>query len=136
MKHLRTAALLAAGTILAAGCAQTEPAATAAPLLSGTTYVWKTTGAETEHFIAFDEKGGVHGQSGCNGFFGGVKVEGDAVAFTNLGSTMKMCAPEAMEVEARFMKALTETKRVRQSETALDLLNGEGAVLLTLERKN
>ena len=49
---------------------------------------------------------------------------------------MKMCAPEAMEVEARFMKALTETKRVRQSETALDLLNGEGAVLLTLERKN
>lgn len=136
MKLLPTAALLAAGTILATGCAQTETASTPAPQLAGTTYAWNTTGAESEPFVTFDDKGGVHGQSGCNGFFGGWKLEGSELSFSNLGSTMKMCTPEAMEVESKFMQALMSTKSARQTEDALELLSAEGTVLLKLDRKN
>ncbi len=46
----------------------------------------------TKAFIRFEEKEkGVHGNGGCNGFFGAATVSGDSIGFSEIASTLMAC---------------------------------------------
>ncbi|TRO25107.1 META domain-containing protein [Ectopseudomonas mendocina] len=61
--------------------------------------------------VTFAADGRAHGHAGCNHWFAGYTLKGDAVRFETPGSTRKMCAPALMEQEQRFLAALTEVQR-------------------------
>ncbi len=50
------------------------------------------------------------GYAGCNQWFATVRSDaGDNLRFSAIGSTRRMCAPEAMEVERLFLDCLAHT---------------------------
>lgn len=61
--------------------------------------------------VTFAADGRAHGHAGCNHWFAGYRLKGDAVGFEAPGSTRKMCASALMEQEQRFLAALSEVKR-------------------------
>ena len=58
--------------------------------------------------IIFAEDGTVSGQAPVNTFMGEYEVKDGKVTFKNIGATKMMGAPEDMEAEAAFFKALEE----------------------------
>ncbi len=58
--------------------------------------------------IIFAEDGSVSGQAPVNTFMGEYEVKDGKVTFKNIGATKMMGAPEDMEAEAAFFKALEE----------------------------
>ncbi|ARS49583.1 META domain-containing protein [Ectopseudomonas hydrolytica] len=61
--------------------------------------------------VTFAADGRAHGHAGCNHWFAGYSLKGDALSFEPAGSTRKMCAPALMEQEQRFLAALDEVQR-------------------------
>lgn len=61
--------------------------------------------------VTFAADGRAHGHAGCNHWFAGYTLKGDALSFEPAGSTRKMCAPALMEQEQRFLAALDEVQR-------------------------
>lgn len=78
--------------------------------------------------------GRVSGRGGCNGFGGNATIRGRTIRFSRMVSTMMACAPEAMEQERRFLKALERVQRwtIQQGSGRLALLDRGGRPLLTL----
>lgn len=68
----------------------------------------KPAAGEQPTTINFDDVGRVYGQGPCNVFTGGYSI-GEGLVFTPVGSTMRMCAPAAMESEAALHKVLHGT---------------------------
>jgi heat shock protein HslJ len=59
----------------------------------------------------FTTDGKVGGSSGCNQYSGTYKISGDKIQIsTPLASTMMACAPELMDQETAYLKALGEAK--------------------------
>ena len=88
---------------------------------------WKT--------VAFDEKGAISGQAGCNRLLGQVRQDGLRVDFSNLGSTMKLCAPQFMKVERTFIDFLGRAAFVTASTAVpggIDLWDKAGERIVTL----
>ncbi|XMO87691.1 META domain-containing protein [Algibacter sp. AS12] len=57
--------------------------------------------------ISFDDATKkVSGHSGCNQFFGTYKIEGNALNFSQMGSTRKMCEPAANALETAMLQSL------------------------------
>jgi heat shock protein HslJ len=77
--------------------------------------------------ITFEADGRVHGQGGCNRYFGAAMVAGEQVSFGPVGSTRMACAPALMEQEARFFRALKSAERWSLDEHGLLLINSTGA---------
>ena len=100
-----------AGTALADGTAAT--AADALPL-AGAWLAEDIGGAgvvdnlQTTLEIAADGK--VSGNGGCNRFTGSATIEGDKIAFGDLGSTMMACEEAAMDQEMKFHAALAAAR--------------------------
>ncbi|MGQ7957121.1 META domain-containing protein [Pseudomonas sp. SP16.1] len=61
--------------------------------------------------ITFAADGRAHGHAGCNHWFAGYSLNGDALDFDVPGSTRKMCAPALMEQERRFLDAIGQVQR-------------------------
>lgn len=61
--------------------------------------------------ITFAADGRAHGNAGCNHWFAGYTLKGQALNFDPAGSTRKLCAPALMEQEQRFLAALSEVQR-------------------------
>ena len=75
--------------------------------------------------IRFDrEVGLVAGNNGVNQFSGGYSLSDGSVEFGPMRSTMMAGSPEAMEMEAAFMKALGAMTGWRIVEDRLELLVG------------
>ena len=108
MKKIHAAAA-ACAVMLLGGCSGLKSAAPAgaAPELAGQTYVW-TEGSkdEAKPAVTFGADGRLSGTSGCNRMIGSWKLEGTTLKLGRIGSTMMMCSPEAMKVEAAFLEKL------------------------------
>jgi heat shock protein HslJ len=52
------------------------------------------------------EDGGIGGSGGCNSYFGSYTLDGDAVTFGEIGSTLMACEPPAGDVEAAYFANL------------------------------
>ncbi len=74
--------------------------------------------------------GKVSGHTGCNGYFGSVIIDGQAMSFGNLGSTRIACPEPAMSQEDRLLSALDGTRGYRLQDGNLLLLDGAGETLV------
>lgn len=68
------------------------------------------------------------GFAGCNRLTGSYESTGDSLRFGAVATTRMHCEG-AMELEQRYLAALEATRRYRVSESGLELLDAEGAVL-------
>jgi heat shock protein HslJ len=77
-------------------------------------------------FIFFDEaKKQASGYAGCNRFFGGYELEGEALRFGPIGATKRACPDLEESVETEFFKILDATHGWRIVDGKLELLNGD-----------
>ena len=67
-------------------------------------------GMKEAHMILAGAESRVHGNAGCNNFFGQFKTSENTLTFSALGSTMMAC-PQAMDTERGFLVALGATTR-------------------------
>jgi putative lipoprotein len=80
--------------------------------------------------LVVEADGKVSGHAGCNGYFGSVIIDGEAMSFGNLGATRMACAEPAMSQEDRLLRALDSTRGYRLLEGNLVLLDGAGSTLV------
>lgn len=77
-------------------------------------------------FIIFDAaKKQASGYAGCNHFFGGYELNGEALKFGPIGATKRACPDLEEAVETEFFKVLDATRRWRIVDGTLELLNGD-----------
>jgi heat shock protein HslJ len=77
-------------------------------------------------FIIFDAaKTQATGYAGCNRFFGGYELNGEALKFGPIGATKRACPDLEDGVETEFFKVLDATRRWRIVDGTLELLNGD-----------
>ena len=84
---------------------------------------------------------GVDGQasgfSGCNRFTGEYKTNGESLLQVgNVAATTRACDGPGMEVESAYLQALSSVRRMQIIGSKLELLDGEGAQLLSYSRTN
>jgi heat shock protein HslJ len=82
--------------------------------------------------LEFDAEGNVFGDGGCNRFRGAAEIDGNAVKFGDLASTMMACEELNSKQEAAFHAALAETAAFRFEEQDLILLNSKEAAVARL----
>jgi heat shock protein HslJ len=80
--------------------------------------------------LVVNPDGKVSGHAGCNGFFGSVIIDGEAMSFGNLGATRMACPEPAMSQEDKLLRALDSTRGYRLLGSSLVLLDGEGDALV------
>ena len=88
-------------------------------------------GMKEAHMILADAESRVHGNAGCNNFFGQFKTSENTLVFSAMGSTMMAC-PQAMDTERGFLVALGATTRYEISGLFLKLY-AEDQLLAQLE---
>jgi copper homeostasis protein (lipoprotein) len=77
-------------------------------------------GMKEAHMILAGAESRVHGNAGCNNFFGQFKTSENTLTFSAMGSTMMAC-PQAMDTERGFLAALGATTRYEISGLFLKL---------------
>ena len=80
-------------------------------------------------YITFSEDGTVSGNSGCNGFGGEYKVEGDQITFSALVSTLMACDEPLMAQEGAMYKVLADTSAYNIEGGTLTI-SKDGTVLI------
>jgi len=88
-------------------------------------------GMKEAHMILAGAESRVHGNAGCNNFFGQFKTSENTLTFSAMGSTMMAC-PQAMDTERDFLAALGATTRYEISGLFLELY-AEDQLLARLE---
>ncbi len=94
--------------------------------------------AETQAGVArmlveFKPDGQIGGNGGCNRFFGGYTISGDAISIGPLASTRKGC-PGLMQLEVSFFATLQAAKSFAADETKLVLFSAAGFKLAEFVR--
>lgn len=108
----------------------------AGSLLVGTNWQLTSLGAAAaadgvKSTLTIAEDGNVNGNGGCNGFGGTVKIDGSALAFSQMRSTMMACEDAAMKQEHGLHMALEATKSYKIEGEKLSLLDAGGAPVAT-----
>lgn len=70
----------------------------------------------------------IKGSTGCNRFFGTIKMEGETIQITNVGSTKMMCAN--MDAENAFMEAINSTNSYKIENDVLKFLSESKEVVM------
>lgn len=80
--------------------------------------------------------GRVTGSGGCNRIVGQARIEGAAIAFSQMASTRMACPLAVMDQEAKFLAALGQVSRWRIDEPRRKLIleDATGKVLVVLAR--
>jgi putative lipoprotein len=80
--------------------------------------------------LRIGKDGKVSGRGGCNGFFGSAKVDGQKLAFGQIGSTEMACEQAVMDQEHSFHQALERAASFRIVEGKLVLADKDGKDIL------
>jgi len=80
--------------------------------------------AKKLHLLLDSESKRASGFAGCNQFTGGYTLEGKKLSLKNLAVT-KMFCQETVDIETRYLQALTETDSFKIEEHVLFLLTGD-----------
>lgn len=84
----------------------------------------------TEAVLTFNNDGTVTGNSGCNGFGGNYKVEGDQVTFSEVVSTLMACDEARMAQEGAFHQVMTDTAAFQIEGNTLTITNNDYVLVL------
>jgi putative lipoprotein len=82
--------------------------------------------------LGFERDGRIFGNGACNRYFGTVKLTGDRLQLTPVGSTRMACPPAVMDQETRFLAALAATVSFRSEDGKLVLLDQAGTTRVRL----
>jgi heat shock protein HslJ len=85
--------------------------------------------------VEFRADGTVTGNGGCNGYQGGVTLDGNAIEFGMLATTRMMCAPPVSGQEIVFLEALGMARSGEQSDDILELFDAGNEIVLQLTRQ-
>ena len=77
-------------------------------------------------FLRFESDGRLAGHSGCNGFFGSYRLDGNKIEIGPLGATKMACEPAVMDREALFLKTLGMARTFQRDGTRLTLSDENG----------
>lgn len=126
-------AMVESGTLTAKGCR----AAARQAALGGRWTLVELAGmpvrAAREAFLEFDPAAAqAAGSTGCNRLSTGYAQNGQALKFQGAISTRMACPAPAMELEQRFLKALTAVAEFRMEREMLVLVDGAGQVVARL----
>lgn len=72
------------------------------------------------------------GSTGCNRFFAKATIDGEALTFSEAGTTFMACDDAVMRVERAFLDALSAVAAYRLEGGALVLVDGDGTVRMRL----
>ena len=86
------------------------------------------------HLVLRSGDGRVAGFDGCNRLMGSYSIDGTAIAFGQMASTMMAC-PDEMEIGVGFAEALGAAVRFRLLAHHLELLDRDGATLARFEAR-
>lgn len=146
MSNLRSAggALLAGVLVLtfaAASVAKSPPASprTSGPTLEGTEWALQQLVVDTaltdvpSDVVAtlFLQDGQASGAAGCNTFSGDYTIDGDALTFGPMLSTMMICEGEKASTEAAYLAGFALVASYSVDGEALGLLDGDGDPVMT-----
>lgn len=84
--------------------------------------------------ISFDtEAKRISGNAGCNSYFGGYALTGNAISFTKMGATKKYCPDkEVSKKEKALLNAFSEVVKITMSTSDEVLLkNKDNQILIT-----
>lgn len=87
-------------------------------------------------FIQFSGEGKLHGNGGCNNFFGSYELKGDRLIVSPLGATKKMCPPDAMKHENSFFEVLQSELIWKRDGHKLELFGIDRKLLLKLQQRD
>lgn len=107
-----------------------QPAAS----LSGSSWMMQTAkgeGCEVPPVIEFSENR-IAGDLGCNRVMGFYEIENDKIKFDQVATTMKLCAPEYMELEKQMSKIFTDSRTFKKTDSELSFFNDKGELVMTL----
>jgi heat shock protein HslJ len=77
--------------------------------------------------LEFVDEGQVTGSGGCNGFGGSYTLEGSAITFSGVASTLMLCMDEAVnQQETAFFAALQTAARYELADDGLTIWYGDG----------
>jgi heat shock protein HslJ len=76
------------------------------------------------------EDGAIGGSGGCNSYFGSYTLDGDAVTFSGIGSTLMACEPPAGDVETAYFSNLELVATWFSDGGSLTLNDGTGVPVL------
>jgi putative lipoprotein len=121
MRRTLGGSLLSLGLLLLgpAGCLAPTPAAP----LHETTWLAEAIGGEgitpgVQSTLRVDSDGRASGSAACNRFTGSATITGTEVSFGPLATTRRMCPPDVMDQEDRYLSALAAARRfVHEDET-------------------
>jgi heat shock protein HslJ len=146
MSILRSASrgLLASLIVLTVSGASVAPSlavssATSGPMLEGTTWALQQLAVETSltdvpsdvAATLFLQDGRASGGAGCNTFSGDYTIDGDALVFGPIMSTMMICEGERASTEAAYLAAFPLVTSYALDGEALSLLDSSGTPVLT-----
>jgi heat shock protein HslJ len=86
------------------------------------------------HFILHPDGKRVSGSGGCNRMAGTYTVDDDRLSFSRMAGTLMAC-PDGMEQERAFHEALGHVTTWRVDGENLQLLDGDGDVVLQFESR-
>lgn len=75
------------------------------------------------------EDGSVTGIASCNNYFGSYEVDGDAIAFGPLGTTLMACIPEIFAQEQAYLAALDAADRFSVNGSTMTLYQGDATLI-------
>lgn len=84
--------------------------------------------------LNIDEEGRASGHSGCNRFMGQATIDGEKISFGALAGTRMACAEALMDIEQKYLDALSKTAsfRIDETERKLVLVDAEGEEVVRL----
>lgn len=92
---------------------------------------------ESSPFVGFDIKEGrLYGNAGCNNIMGSLELDSvnpGRIVLSNIGATRMMC-PD-MNTESKVLGALNNVSGYQASANGVELTDGSGKVVLSLEKR-
>lgn len=74
--------------------------------------------------LQFTEEGRIHGQSGCNRYFGRYQLTGEGITTQGLAQTRMACSEILMRQEDRMLRVLRELRRFERPDENVLVLYG------------
>lgn len=88
-----------------------------------------------ENITAIFEGGQIAGSAGCNRYFAGYAVDGNAITFSPAGSTRMMCAEDVMAREQQFLSALEQVASFEITRESLSFYDANGSLVMSFFAK-
>ncbi len=88
--------------------------------------------ADNPMFVQFEPDGSLHGDTGCNRFFGQYEIAADLITLSPLGTTRKACAEETARFEQAFLDALQSMRGAVRKDDRLGIRDEAGTLVSRL----